>query len=112
MQLTSEELAFVTAAAVKLKTAFPPAPFFILSPKALQAQDRDIVKNDLPELLRDNGLMEEIVTATGMDRGKVSFLISEAMEFVLWERSWATRLQWVLQYIAIFVIINVLWLLI
>lgn len=112
MKLTPLELDFLTIASGALKETFPPAPFFILSPKALKAYDQEIVKAGLPEILRENDLMEEVAASTGMDRGKVAFLLSEAMEFIVWERAWIRRLQWVLQYVAIFVILNVIWLLI
>ena len=112
MKLTPSELDFLTVASGALKETFPPAPFFILSPKALKAYDQEIVKAGLPEILQENDLMEEVVASTGMDRGKIALLLSEAMEFIVWERAWIRRLQWILQYIAIFVILNVLWLLI
>lgn len=105
--LTDEEAQFAVVLQDQFKQVFVPVPFFIRSVSLLQYMNTERIMAIAEKMKEDDNFLESV----GMSRERLKIIVMTSASFALWKRGVLMRLQWILQFVALFFIWKILCLL-
>ena len=96
------DLELISSMGQEMQGVFVPVPLFILSPAAINQQNKIILDEFLKIVKQD----KEFIEVAKLENGKLLKLVAITAKYELWKRSLLMRIQWFLQ---LFCIISILY---